>query len=173
MSYLVYGLGFLLIAAISGVSYYLSMFAKPAANTYYTTNIRFISLYSFGASLLLYGMALYFFSAFPQLSPLLLIGLNTLLLSVSLTSLYFNTWKVNARKEGASGIPTSSPAFIGYAATMAGVCILLGTLVLTFRTMQNRLHLLLLLSTVIAPFFFLTSIVLNTFAFNNFTSGFH
>jgi len=178
MSSVAIPLAFLLMGAIGGVSYYIGQFAQPAANSYYTTNIRFILLYSYGASLLLYGMALYFFAAFPQLGPKYLIFLDGLLILASLTTLYFNTWQTNRtyvmlRNGGDESIlAPDSPQFLGYAATLVGVFCILGGLLASFQTMQNRLHLLLLLNILVVPFFFLSSAILNTFAFNNYTNQF-
>jgi len=167
----VYGSLAIAVATVQGGAYFLSQYSTPP-NSLYRINLKYILLYSIGASLLLYGMALYFFSAFPELAPMYLLLLAGLLSSLTLTCMYFIPWKVHAKAEGASGVPTSQPAFIGYSVSLC-VSLAIGLYLFnTFKVMQNRLQLLLLVNIAIIPFLFLSSFTINTVAFNDFTNMF-
>jgi hypothetical protein len=160
------------VISIQVGSYLLSQYSTPP-NKLYNINLRYILLYSVGASLLLYGMALYFFSAFPELAPMYLLLLAGLLSSLTLTCMYFIPWKVHAKAEGASGVNATHPAFLGYSISL-GVSLAIGAyLLLAFKAMQNRLQFLLLVNAAIIPFLFLSSFTINTVAFNNFTNMFN
>jgi hypothetical protein len=115
---------------------------------------------------------LYFFTAFPTYAPLFILLFDVLLMILSLWTLFFNPWKVIARKEGASGINARDPSFLAAAISSGAIPILYLLLLYMFQNSENRLVILLLTNLLVIPFFFLTSGMINSFALNDFTYNF-
>ena len=154
------------------ISYTLTIAKNPIENKLYSVTSSLLLTYSIGASLLLYGMMLYLFSAFPQSAPLSLLMINSVLLLISMWTIFLNPWQVQNRKNGRSGLPSKDPAFVSV--TIASVFIFCALLFMLayFRAFEQRLSLLILFQILIIHTFFLTSGSINSYALNNFTSNF-
>jgi hypothetical protein len=87
-------------------------------------------------------------------------------------TLFFNPWKVKARKQGASGVNAEDPAFLSAAITSISIPVALIFILRFLKNSQNMGLFLILLNTLVIPFFFLTSGVINSFALNDFTHNF-
>jgi len=163
----------LLFAAIIGViSYILSTTKSPTFNPLYGTTSSLILSYVFGASLLMYGMMVYFFSAFPVYAPLYILLLDTLLIVLSLCTLFTNPWQLQARLHGASGLDPLQPSFLALASSVVAIPLIMFALLYIFRSPDRRLSLLLFVNLLLIPFFFLTSGTINSFVLNDFTNNF-
>ena len=162
----------LLFAIIIGIiSYVLTIVKTPNSNPLYGTSSSLLLGYAFGASLLLYGMMVYFFSAFPAYAPLAILGFDTILILCSLWTLFANPWQLQAKLNGASGLRPDQPAFIGVAISTAAIPLIMFALLYTFRNADRRLSLLLFVNLFLIPFFFLTSGAINSFVLNDFTNN--
>jgi hypothetical protein len=131
-----------------------------------------ILLYSFGASLLLYGMALYFFSTFPQHAPRILLIFDIILIGITWITLFLNPWKEQARLYGASGLNPSSPSFLGIASALVVLLLFAIYSLVSFRDITNQLYMLITLNTLLIPFFFLSTYSTNSLLLNEFTGHF-
>ena len=120
----------------------------------------------------MYAMMVYLFTAFPTYAPMFILSFNAFLLLLSMLTLFFNPWKVKARKQGASGINQEDPAFIYAATTCISIPIALIFILRSIKNSQNMGLFLILTNTLVIPFFFLTSGMINSFALNNFTHNF-
>jgi hypothetical protein len=160
----------LLFATIIGIISYILTIAKiPNLNSLYGTTSSLILSYAFGASLLMYGMMIYFFSAFPIYAPLAILGFDTFLILCSLWTLFVNPWQLQAKLNGASGLQPDQPAFLGVAVSTAAIPLIMFALLYTFRNPDRRLSLLLFVNLLLIPFFFFTSGAINSFVLNDFT----
>ena len=167
-----YGLGVVLTGCLGIISILIANSKTPAINSLYGTTSTLILLYSIGASLLMYCMMMYLFTAFPTYQTLYILGFNILLLFISFVTVFFNPWKVKARKDGASGIDTSDPAFLSFAIASSLALGLYISLLLIYKNSENLKTILLLTNLLIVPSFFLTTGFINSFALNDFTHNF-
>jgi hypothetical protein len=167
-----YGAGVVFTIILGSIPLLLGNSKSPTKNPLYGTTSTLLLTYSIGASLLMYVMMLYFLTAFPTRGPLFILGFDILLFVLSIWTLHFNPWKVKARKEGASGVNNSDPAFISAATVTTVIPILFFLLYIYYKNSEERLAILLLMNLLIIPFFFLTSGMINSFALNDFTHNF-
>jgi hypothetical protein len=136
------------------------------------TTSSLILSYVFGASLLMYGMMVYFFSAFPVYAPLYILLFDTFLIVISLCTLFANPWQLQARLHGASGLDPLQPSFLALASSVVAIPLIMFALLYIFRSPDRRLSLLLFVNLLLIPFFFLTSGTINSFVLNDFTNNF-
>jgi hypothetical protein len=167
-----YGLGVVFTTVLGSIPLLLARSKTPVSNPLYGTTSTLLLTYSIGASLLMYVMMLYFFTAFPTHAPLFILLFDVLLMILSLWTMFFNPWKVIARREGASGVNARDPSFLSAAISSGAIPILYLLLLYIFQNSENRLVLLLLTNLLVIPFFFLTSGMINSFALNDFTHNF-
>jgi len=166
-----YGLGILGTLSLGSIQFFLSNLKTPTVNPLYGTTSTLLLVYSIGASLLMYAMMVYLFTAFPNYAPMFILSFNAFLLFLSMLTLFLNPWKVKARKQGASGI-FEDPAFLSIAGTSIAIPVLFIFMLRYLKNSQNIGLFLILLNTLVIPFFFLTSGMINSFALNNFTYNF-
>jgi hypothetical protein len=168
----VYGVSIVFISILGIISYSLTIAKKPVSNALYGASSSLLLTYSIGFSLLLYGMMIYLYSAFPSISPRIILLLDIILLLVSLWTMFLNPWQVQNRRNGRSGQPSQDPAFLSV--TLASVFILIPILFLLYqyRAFEQQLDMLLLINILVVPFFFFTSSSINSYALNNFTYNF-
>ena len=167
-----YGVGVIGTLCLGSIPFFLSNLKTPTINPLYGTTSTLLLTYSIGASLLMYAMMVYLFTAFPTYAPMFILSFNAFLLLLSMLTLFFNPWKVKARKQGASGINQEDPAFIYAATTCISIPIALIFILRSIKNSQNMGLFLILTNTLVIPFFFLTSGMINSFALNNFTHNF-
>jgi hypothetical protein len=167
-----YVISLLFAATIGTISYMLTTTKSPNINPLYGTTSSLILTYAFGASLLMYGMMVYFFSAFYTHAPRYILGFDVCLLVISLITLFLNPWQLQARLNGASGLDATQPAFLGLAISTAIIPLIIIGLLYVFRNPDRLLSLLLLINLLLIPFFFLTSGAINSFVLNDFTNNF-
>lgn len=173
MSSTLYTISALIIAGFIGCNiFYMTSFSRPVKNNLYSSSKNVIMIYSIGASLLLYGMALYFFSSFPQNAPRILLLTNIVLILLAWITLFANSWKEQARLYGASGLNPSSPSFIGIASAIGAILLFAIYSLTTFRDMTNQLSILIAMTTLLLPSFFLSTYSANSFILNEFTGSF-
>jgi hypothetical protein len=165
-------MGILFTSAIGLASYALATAKSPQVNSLYSATSSLALTYAIGGSLLLYGMMLYLFSAFPQSAPLSILLFDVLLLLASLGTLYFNPWQVLKRKQLTSGNEFTDPAFIAIATSCVLILVIMITILVRYRDIDSRSALLLLLNLLVIPSFFLTSGAINAYALNDFTYNF-
>jgi len=167
-----YGLGIVFTATLGIISFLISNGKIPTTNLLYGTTSTLLLTYSIGASLLMYAMMLYLFTAFPVYQSLFVTLFTILLLLISFVTIFFNPWKVKARKDGASGVTIQDPYFVAFTTSGVLVTAVFLFLLLTFRNSETRKMILLLTNLLIVPSFFLTSGYINSFALNDFTYNF-
>lgn len=172
MSSVLYGLGGVFTTILGSIPLILARSKTPVSNPLYGTTSTLILTYSIGASLLMYAMMLYFFTAFPTYETIFVLGFDILLIVICLWTLHFNPWKVKARKEGASGVTFSDPSFLSAFSSSIAVPVLFIFLLGIYQNSERRRVILLLTNLLIIPFFFLTSGMINSFALNDFTYNF-
>jgi hypothetical protein len=172
LSSIQYGFGVIFTVILGIIPIIVSYSKEPTVNPLYGTTSTLLLTYSVGASLLMYVMMLYFFTAFPMHQTLFVLGFDVLLIITTLLTLFFNPWKVKARKESASGITFSDPAVKSATFSVIGVLLFFIILLLTFTNSELRKGILLLTNLFLIPLFFLTSGFINSFALNDFTHFF-
>ena len=172
MSSTLYIVSAITISILTSVSVYISTLSIPTKNALYTASMNMILLYSFGASLLLYGMALYFFSTFPQHAPRILLIVDILLIGIAWITLFLNPWKEQAHLYGASGLNPTSPSFLGAASALTALLLFAIYSLVSFRDMTNQLYMLITMNTLLIPFLFLSTQSTNSLLLNEFTGHF-
>jgi len=165
-------MGILFTSVLGLASYALATAKNPQVNSLYNTSSTLVLTYAIGGSLLLYGMMLYLFSAFPQFAPLSILLFDLLLLLASLGTLFFNPWQVLTRKNQLSGIDFTDPAFLSIAISSALVLVIMATVIVRYADIDSRSALMLLFNLLVVPSFFLTSGAINAYALNDFTYNF-
>ena len=166
-----YGLGTFGTLSIGCIQFFLSNLKTPTVNPLYSTTSTLLLTYSIGASLLMYAMMVYLFTAFPTYASMFILSFNAFLLFLSTLTLFLNPWKVKARKDGASGI-FKDPAFLSIAITSVIIPVSLIFMLRFLKNSQNIGLFLILFNTLVIPFFFFTSGMINSFALNDFTHNF-
>jgi len=167
-----YVMGILFTSVLGIASYALTTAKSPQVNPLYSATSSLALTYAIGGSLLLYGMMLYLFSAFPQSAPLSILLFDILLLLASLGTLYVNPWQVIKRKELVSGNDFADPAFIAIASSCVIILSIMLSVIVRYRDIDSRSAFLLLINLLVIPSFFLTSGAINAYALNNFTYNF-
>jgi hypothetical protein len=167
-----YGIGILGTLSLGSIPFFLLKLKTPVTNPLYGTTSALLLTYSIGASLLMYAMMVYLFTAFPTYAPMFILSFNAFLLLLSMWTLFFNPWKVKARKQGASGVNPEDPAFLSIATTSVVIPVSLIFILRSLKNPENMGLFLILFNTLVIPFFFLTSGMINSFALNNFTHNF-
>ena len=167
-----YVLGVIGTLLLGSIPIFLSNLKTPVINSLYGTTSALLLTYSIGASLLMYAMMVYLFTAFPTYAPMFILSFNAFLLLLSMWTLFFNPWKVKARKDGASGVNEKDPAFLSAAITSVVIPVSLIFILRFLKNSQNMGLFLILVNTIVLPFFFLTSGMINSFALNDFTHNF-
>ena len=165
-------MGIIITSVIGIISYALATVKSPQINPLYSATSSLALTYAIGGSLLLYGMMLYLFSAFPQHAPLSILLFDVLLLLASLGTLYFNPWQVLKRKQIYSGNEFTDPAFIAIASSSVVVLVIMMSVIVRYADIDSRSALLLFLNLLVVPSFFLTSGAINAYALNDFTYNF-
>jgi len=167
-----YIMGLLFMCIIALLSFILTNTKQPQGNLLYGSTSTLVLLYSFGASLLMYGMMLYVYSALPRQAPLFLLLLDTSLLIVSLWTLFLNPLQVKNRVKGRSGLPKDDPQFSMIATTTVIIAIIMLYILFQYQDTDRRFSILLLMNLIVIPFVFLTTGAVSSFALNDFTYNF-
>jgi hypothetical protein len=86
--------------------------------------------------------------------------------------LFANPLRVEARKNGDSGLRASDPPFISIVLSSIIILGIILFILLRYRNISQHLSILVLMNLLLIPFFFLTSGAINSYALNNFTYNF-
>jgi hypothetical protein len=167
-----YVLGVIGTLLLGSIPFFLSNLKTPTINPLYGTTSTLLLTYSIGASLLMYAMMVYLFTAFPTYAPMIILSFDAFLLLLSMWTLFFNPWKVKAKKQGASGLNLEDPKFLSIAITSVVIPVSLIFILRSLKNPQNMGLFLILVNTIVIPFFFMSSGMINSFALNDFTHNF-
>jgi len=167
-----YVLGVIGTLLLGSIPFFLSNLKTPTINPLYGTTSTLLLTYSIGASLLMYTMMVYLFTAFPTYAPMFILSFDAFLLLLSMWTLFFNPWKVKAKKQGASGLNLEDPKFLSIAITSVVIPVSLIFILRSLKNPQNMGLFLILVNTIVIPFFFMSSGMINSFALNDFTHNF-
>ena len=165
-------MGSLFTIIIGIISFSLTNAKNPSVNSLYDKTSSLILTYAIGGSLLMYGMMLYLFSAFPNYAALYLIIFDIFLIVLSHITLFINPLRVQARANGASGFDSTDPAFLALTLSTCIIVVLMIALLLYYKNLTDRYGLLILINLLVIPSFFLTSGAINSYALNDFTNNF-